>query len=213
MKSYTTYLFDFDYTLVDASKGIIFCFKHVLTQHNYNSISDDEIRVTIGQTLESAFTQLTKITEKTVIDSYVQEYISIANKHMTINTYLLPEILTVLKALKNRGAKLGIVSTKFRYRIEEFTHQAFPKGFFDVIIGGEDVTHHKPSPEGILLAINNLNEKKENCLYIGDNIVDAKAAQAISIDFYGVLTGTTQKEELIIYPHTTIADDLSNLLT
>lgn len=29
--NYTTYLFDFDYTLADSSRGIVTCFRNVLT--------------------------------------------------------------------------------------------------------------------------------------------------------------------------------------
>ena len=33
--NYTTYLFDFDYTLADSSRGIVTCFRNVLTRHGY----------------------------------------------------------------------------------------------------------------------------------------------------------------------------------
>ena len=47
MKRYTTYLFDFDYTLADSSKGIVLCFRHVLNLHGYTGITDEEIKRTI----------------------------------------------------------------------------------------------------------------------------------------------------------------------
>lgn len=31
--NYTTYLFDFDYTLADSSRGIVTCFRNVLNRH------------------------------------------------------------------------------------------------------------------------------------------------------------------------------------
>jgi phosphoglycolate phosphatase-like HAD superfamily hydrolase len=33
MKSYQAYLFDFDYTLADSSKGIVMCYRNVLERH------------------------------------------------------------------------------------------------------------------------------------------------------------------------------------
>lgn len=59
MKRYTTYLFDFDYTLADSSKGIVLCFRHVLNLHGYTGITDEEIKRTIGKTLEESFSILT----------------------------------------------------------------------------------------------------------------------------------------------------------
>ena len=41
--NYTTYLFDFDYTLADSSRGIVTCFRNVLTRHGYTEVTDDDI--------------------------------------------------------------------------------------------------------------------------------------------------------------------------
>ena len=55
MKRYTTYIFDFDYTLVDSSRGIVTCFRHVLGNHGHTGVTDTEIKRTIGKTLEESF--------------------------------------------------------------------------------------------------------------------------------------------------------------
>ena len=52
---YTTYLFDFDYTLADSSRGIVICFRNVLERHGHTGISDEAIKRTIGKTLEDSF--------------------------------------------------------------------------------------------------------------------------------------------------------------
>ena len=44
--NYTTYLFDFDYTLADSSRGIVTCFRNVLTRHGYTEVTDDDIKRT-----------------------------------------------------------------------------------------------------------------------------------------------------------------------
>lgn len=48
---------------------------------------------------------------------YKREYVKAADVHMTANTFFFPETIEVLETLKSQGAVLGIVSTKFRYRI------------------------------------------------------------------------------------------------
>ena len=45
--NYTTYLFDFDYTLADSSRGIVTCFRNVLNRHGYTHPTDDDIKRTI----------------------------------------------------------------------------------------------------------------------------------------------------------------------
>lgn len=212
MSKYNTYIFDFDYTLADSSKGIIMCFRYVLENYGYHDISDYQIKLTIGKTLDESFSILTGITDKETLTLYAKEYVKKADDWMTANTVLFLETSPVLHALKERGYKIGIVSTKYRYRIMEFVEKEFPKEFFDIIIGAEDVKAHKPDPAGLILAINSLQSDLERCLYIGDSIIDAKTAQAIGVDFYGVLNGITTREELLIYPHIKIADNLNDLV-
>jgi phosphoglycolate phosphatase len=212
MNNYNTYIFDFDYTLADSSKGIVLCFKHVLKEHGYTNVIDEEIKRTIGMTLENSFNSLTGVSDKEKLSIYVKEYVKKADTYMTDNTILFPETAEVLKSLKDSGNKIGIVSTKFRYRIKEVLEREFDDDLIDVVIGGEDVTIHKPSPEGLFLAIDQLNSNKKNCLYIGDSAIDAAAAKAADVDFYGVLNGATTREELEKYPHIVIAQDLTELL-
>ena len=56
--NYTTYLFDFDYTLAASSRGIVTCIRNVHTRHGYTQPTDDDIKRTIGKTLEDSFSIL-----------------------------------------------------------------------------------------------------------------------------------------------------------
>ena len=213
MKTYQTYLFDFDYTLADSSKGIVMCYRNVLERHGHTGISDEQIKRTIGKTLVDSFAILSGITDTDTLEIYRKEYVKEADKYMTANTRLFPETAEVLTRLKAQGAKIGIISTKYRYRIMELLGHALPQGTIDLIVGGEDVQTPKPSPEGVFIALKKLHTEKASTLYIGDSIVDAETAQAAGTDFAGVLHGTTTREELAAYPHTDIMNDLTALLS
>lgn len=212
MKRYHTYLFDFDYTLADSSKGIVICFRNVLERHRHTGISDEQIKRTIGKTLVDSFSILTGIGDEAILEEYRKEYVKEADRFMTANTRLFPETVSVLQALKEKGANIGIISTKYRYRIMELAKDNIPEGIIDLIVGGEDVKTAKPSPEGVFLALENLGTDKDTTLYIGDSIVDAETAQAAGMDFAGVLHGATTAEELEAYPHVAIMKDLTKLL-
>lgn len=212
MKRYHTYLFDFDYTLADSSKGIVICFRNVLERHRHTGISDEQIKRTIGKTLVDSFSILTGIGDEAILEEYRKEYVKEADRFMTANTRLFPETVSVLQALKEKGANIGIISTKYRYRIMELAKDTVPEGIIDLIVGGEDVKTAKPSPEGVFLALKNLGTDKDTTLYIGDSIVDAETAQAAGMDFAGVLHGATTAEELEAYPHVAIMKDLTELL-
>lgn len=211
-KTYKAYLFDFDYTLADSSRGIVMCFRNVLAMHGHHGISDEAIKRTIGKTLEESFTILTGINDKETLAGYRKEYVAQADKLMTANTVLFPETLYVLSQLKERGAKIGIISTKYRYRIMELLGEKLPEGFLDIIVGGEDVKTPKPSPEGLLFAIDHLQLLKDEIMYCGDSTVDAETASNAGVDFTGVLHGMTTREELEVYPHVKIITSLNMLI-
>lgn len=210
--SYTTYLFDFDYTLADSSRGIVTCFRNVLTRHEYLKVTDDEIKRTIGKTLQDSFSILTGVTDPEQLEVFRKEYVKEADVHMTVNTVLFLETKSVLIALKDAGARIGIISTKYRYRIKELLDQHFPTNFMDIIVGGEDVKAAKPSPEGLLFAIKQLRVTKAETLYIGDSTIDAETAEAAEVDFAGVTHGVTTAKELSKYPHWKIMSTLDELL-
>ena len=211
MKSYNVYLFDFDYTLADSSRGIVMCYRNVLERHHHTGITDETIKRTIGKTLQESFSIMTGITDADTLEMYRKEYVKEADTHMTANTFLFPETIEVLTRLKTNGAKLGIISTKYRYRIMELLGKKLPENLLDIIVGGEDVQHPKPAPEGVLFAIGHLGCRKEDVLYVGDSTVDAETAQAAQVDFAGVLHGATTYDELAAYPHVAIMKTLAEL--
>ena len=209
---YKVYLFDFDYTLADSSRGIVTCFRHVLDRHGYTSPTDDDIKRTIGKTLEESFSLLTGVTDVACLAEFRREYVKEADVYMTSNTVLFPEVEGVLRRLKSGGAQLGIISTKFRYRIRELLVAKGLDDVFDLIVGGEDVSAAKPSPEGVLIALDRLHVRKEDVLYVGDSVVDAETAQAAGVSFGGVTHGVTTYAELSAYPHRLIMTSLEVLI-
>ena len=180
--NYKTYLFDFDYTLADSSRGIVKCFRIVLTRHQYLTVTDEAIKRTIGKTLEESFSILTGITNPAQLEAFRQEYRLEADVHMNVNTRLFPDTLSTLKELKKRGARVGIISTKYRFRILSYLEEFLPKDFLDIVVGGEDVKAPKPSPEGVKFALEHLGSSPEETLYIGDSTVDAETAQNAGVE-------------------------------
>lgn len=209
---YKAYLFDFDYTLVNSEKGIVECFKHVFDLHNYINISESVIKHTIGMTLSDAFTSMTGVSDKKTLELFRREYVKKSDEIMNLNTKYYSDTCDVLGQLKKQKAITGIISTKYRYRIKAFLTDTYTDDLFDVIVGGEDVTAAKPDPEGINNAVRLIGCKKCEAVYIGDNIIDAMAAQNAGVDFIAVTTGTNTKEDFLTYNCMRITENLSGIL-
>jgi len=113
--------------------------------------------------------------------------------------------------LRRRGLALGVVSTKYRRRIETILQRDGLDGLFDVIIGGEDVATLKPDPEGLLLAAERLRTPVSETLFVGDSIVDAEAARRAGMPFAAVLSGVTPREEFSSRDVEWILDSIADL--
>lgn len=210
---YQLYLFDFDYTLVNSEQGIVGCFHRTIDAFHLPPVTDDAIRKTIGLPIEEAARILTGYTEHTDIRRFLDHYRRDADVNMTPNTHFYPDALPTLRALRARGAKIAIISTKTRSRIEEKFVTDHCTDVIDRIIGCEDVTEMKPSPEGIEKAIALFGAKKEAVLYTGDSLVDAGAAKNAGVAFAAVTTGATPAEAFADVPHVKIMKSLSELLS
>lgn len=210
---YKIYLFDFDYTLANSEKGIVGCFQRVLRNNNYPEIPVEEIKRTIGLTMEDSLSCLTGEKDAAVIHRLQLQYRKESDELMTKNTFFFPQTIPTLAALKARGCKVGIISTKTRARIREKFVQDQATHLVDIIIGREDVRSPKPDPEGLLLAQLRLQAEKTEILYTGDSLIDARAAQNAAIDFAAVTTGTTSAADFAPLPHKKIITDIGQLLT
>lgn len=208
---YTTIIFDFDYTLADTTKGIISSFNYAFSKLDIPSFDHESMKRTVGLPLNKAFVQLTNNENEIFINRFLSLFREKANEVMSKDTILYADTLNTLQLLKKSGLNTGIVTTKNRFRIVETLNLHGGLDLIDIIVGGEDVEVPKPSPEGLLLAIDILNEKRDNVLYIGDSLIDAKTALAANVDFAAVTTGTTKETEFLQYPYVKIVKSLSEL--
>ena len=205
---YGAVIFDFDFTLGDSARGIRLCVNDALRRLGYEPGEPDAIRKTIGLSLKDTFTALTGSGNEPEAKLFSGFFKEKADDVMVANTELYPPVKDVLGRLKNRGYKLGIVTTKFHYRIEQILDKFDLAETFDLIVGAEDVKTEKPDPEGLLLSARYFNLSPEQILYVGDSLVDAKAAGKARIDFAGVLTGATAAAEFQPFSSVCLADDL-----
>ena len=193
---YRAVLFDFDYTLGDSTKGIVLSANAALQRMGLEAQSEEAIRRTVGLSLRDTYRALTGDENPQAADSFAAFFREKADQVMAESAVLYPSVPPLLKALRAQGIRTGVVTTKFRYRILQILGKYGLTDSVDCIIGAEDVREGKPSPEGILLAMERLGMRKEEILYVGDSAVDAAAAERAGVAFAGVLTGTTPEEAL-----------------
>ncbi|WP_042339097.1 HAD family hydrolase [Paraburkholderia ferrariae] len=184
-------LFDFDLTLADSSAGIADCTAHALRRLDCPPVPPEQIRGVIGLALPAMFRTLTGEDEPARADAFARYFVERADEVMVASTRIYPEVPDLFASLREWGIAIGIVSSKFRYRIEAILAVAGLQSHADVIVGGEDVARHKPDPEGLVCALARLGLPADAAIYVGDHAVDALAAEQAGIPFVGAVSGTT----------------------
>jgi phosphoglycolate phosphatase len=198
---------DFDFTLADSSLGVVACVNEALVSLGLPLASAERIHTTIGLSLPHTLQALTGIAEPALAAEFTRRFVAHADQVMHGLTLLYPWVAETVLVLRAAGHRLGIVSSKYRYRIERILAEGGLASQFEVIIGGEDVAQHKPDPAGLLLALQRLDLPASEVFYVGDHPVDAEAASRVGVPFMAVLTGTSDAPSFAPYPvHSFLAD-------
>jgi phosphoglycolate phosphatase len=205
-------IFDFDLTLADSTAPIVECANHALVAMGLQAGDAEQVRRTIGLPLPEVFRALTGRSDATLEGEFSRRFVARADEVMVAGTQVYPEVPSALTALRLHGVRLAIVSTKFRYRIEQILTKSGLANCIDVIVGGEDVRQHKPHPEGLLCAMAQLGVHASRTLYVGDHPVDAEAARAAGAGFVAVRTGVSPPKVWETFPAIAVLDSLGGLI-
>lgn len=187
------------------------CVNYALKELGFSEVAEKEIFITIGLTLEHTLIKLVGENNVEKTEEFKNLFIKRADEVMADLTIVFNETPTIIKKLNEKTIKLAIVSTKFRYRIEDILRRENLLNYFDVIIGGEDVSSLKPDPTGLKLAIEKLELNSSEVFYIGDSITDAKTAYNADILFIAVLSGVTSERDFGEFQVEYFLKDISEL--
>ena len=211
MNRYDAVLFDFDYTLGDATASIYEGFRHGFSQMGYPVPTVDAVRGTVGRLLEDAFTDLTGEADRGKRKEFYCLFVGHVEHIQAETTVLLPGAEDLLRTLHAKGVKLGVVSSKRSGILKETLEALGVLNCFAYIVGGEQVQAPKPDPQGLNEGIAALGADKARVLYCGDTTIDAGTAQNAGVDFCAVMEGVTPQAAFAPYPHVHIAPDLKDL--
>ena len=210
---YQAVIFDFDYTLGDSTEGIVVSANDALEKMGYPMVSREAIRRTIGLSLPETYQVLTGDKEPEKGETFRRYFVEKADEVMTENSELYPDARNILAYLKENGVRVAIVTTKFDYRIEGILKKCQVTEYVSKIVGGNNVSNPKPDPEGTLKVLADWGLAKNEVLYVGDSLVDAKTAQSAGVPFAAVTTGTTTKEDFLPYEKVGVFANLTELMT
>ena len=190
-------LFDIDGTLADTTSMINECYRQVFEHYLGRRYSNAEIMAILSVAGRPETVIIREKIPEEKVDEAVNLYHSLYAKRLRTEAHLYSGVEKLLSGLLSSGQKLAIVTGKSRWS-SEFTLEKFGiKNFFQALITGEDVEEPKPSPQGVLRAVQRLGSDASNTLYVGDATIDIKAGRAAGVLTGAALWGATAKEKLL----------------
>ena len=204
-------LFDLDGTLVDSSKAIIRAVEKVL---ELKGLTCDRAKVArmIGLPLENIFEVLAPNLSEQEIWQLAHEYRRHYVAHHLENTTIRPSVQMVLRTLKARGFKLGIITTKHRKPVIDVLSHFGIAELFDVVVTGYEVIRHKPAPDIVLEAAKRLTVAPEQCVVVGDSSLDVQAGKQAGAFTIAVLSTTYTRKQLENTKPSVIIGELEEIL-
>lgn len=204
-------IFDFDLTLADGSPWIVACYQEVLHRHGFTEVPDSVVRSTIGLTVEDSFGVMTGARDADFLWSLRMEYKALCRPHMAENTRFFPDAEHFVRRLGAAGVRCAIVSTKETAVIRQTLQLCGMAEQFSLVVGLDEVSAPKPSPEGIEYVVRSLGVERAEVVYFGDNPVDAQAAERAGVAYVGVAKGIHTAEQLAGHPHLGIITDYESV--
>jgi HAD superfamily hydrolase (TIGR01549 family) len=186
-------IFDIDGTLTYTNQLIFDSFNHITKKYLGKAYSNEEIIALFGPTEDVIFKQLFPSKFEEVKKDYYEYY------HQNHNIALLYDgIKELLIDLKKSACILGIFTGKGRTSSLITLNFLGVREMFDLIITGDDVENHKPSPEGIIKFLKEFNLITDQVIMVGDAVSDIKAAKDSNVEIASVIWDSYSAEKVKI---------------
>ena len=187
-------LFDFDGTLVDSVRLILDSYHHTMLVHGLPQHADAFWVAGLGTPLRVQFRRFTCEEEK--VQQLIATYREFNLAHHDAMVTAYPGAVEAVRALKARGSRVGIVTSKNRHGLAMGLTLCGFDGLFDVLVTSDDLEASKPSPEPVYAALARLRERPGNTLFVGDSPHDIAAGRDAGATTAACLWGPFSREQI-----------------
>jgi pyrophosphatase PpaX len=189
---FETVLFDLDGTVIDSGPIIVASMRHAARTVLGRDVAEEVLTAAVGG--PGLVAQMRLLDEERV-DELVRVYRE-HNEPLHTELQACTGILDLLADLKAEGRRLGIVTAKRRVTVA-LAFDVLPQlePLFDVVVGADDTDRHKPHPDPILHALDELGSNASTAAYVGDSPFDVAAAKAAGVFAVAVTWGGIHGEE------------------
>ena len=184
-KNFKCVAFDLDGTLIDSGPDLLDSLNFVLQNNHLNTINSNIIGNLVGGGAEAmirrGYAYLNKKLDEKIIPELINQFLEYYESNCTKKTKLYPNILEILKGLKEKEIKICICTNKRQYLAEKIIKELQIDNFFDVVVGSQKSIQLKPSTEMLEIFLKKLLLKPKDVIFIGDSTKDIIPANILGM--------------------------------
>lgn len=206
-------IFDLDGTLGDTRESLVYSVGLTLKEMGLPGITDEQCISFVGNGARYLIEHsLEAVGAASRIEEGMEVYGRIFDMNCTYRVRPYEGIMETLRAMKDRGMKLAVLSNKPHRQTVKVVNAMCGGDLFCYIQGQKEEIKRKPDPAGIFHALEAMGESREDCMYVGDSEVDAVTGRNAGVKTICVSWGFRTKEELKAAGAEYIIDKAENLL-
>jgi len=212
-------LFDLDGTLVDSAPDLALAVNQTLTELGMATFDQDVIHGWVGNGAQvlinralSGSVDVSKTLEAALSEKALAIFLAAYEANVCVETVTYPNVGDTLKALKDKGFRLAIITNKPERFIAPILSGLGLNGLFELIIGGDTLAKRKPDPLQLNYACEQLAVTVDECIMIGDSKNDILAAKAANMQSVGLTYGYNYGEAIDAYQPELVLTDFADLL-
>ena len=189
---YTTYLFDFDGTLVDSMPSYVSVMLRILDDNGI-TYGDDIVKIItpLGYKGTAAYFK------KLGIGLSEEEMISLMNKYAyneyAYNILAKTNVISVLKELKAKGADLNVLTASPHSVLDPCLKRIGIYDLFTNVWSCDDFATTKADPDIYLRAAQRMGKAVEDVLFLDDNYNADKTAKSSGMKVCGVFDPSSEE--------------------
>ena len=207
-------LFDLDGTILDSAQMIVASLSHALRIHLGHAPDPEVLIAGIGTPLVDQLAHHARVRgaeTPEMVEALVKTYLDDNLARHDAEIRIFGGAKDTLNRLKQAGCTLGIVTSKPVSTATRGLDLFDLTNVFDVIVGCDSVTVHKPDPTPVLYALEQLSEDANHTLFVGDSTHDIHAGNRAFVSTAGVLWGPFKKADLMAAKPTYLVESFEEL--
>ena len=189
-----TIVFDLDGTLLNTLEDLKDSVNFALERQGFPLRNLSEIRSFVGNGIRLLMERaVPENIDAETFETCFKDFCDYYKIHMEDKTAPYDGINDMLTNIKKAGFKTAIVTNKADFAAQDLCKRMFGENI-DFVVGSSDDRPNKPAPDGVFYALEKLDSKIENTVFVGDADTDILTAKNASLPSIGVLWGFRDRE-------------------